>query len=62
MNVHNLCTTLMEPADLNSLLDLCISVVTGCTPTEQGRLAALEIIAELIVEKQKRRDNGEVIE
>ena len=62
MNVQNICTTLMEPADLNTLLDLCVAVVTESKANDPARLAAVEILAQLVIEKQRRTDNGEVFE
>jgi hypothetical protein len=62
MNVDNICTTLMEPGDIKTLLELCTGVITERRPTEAARSAAIEIMAQLVVERQRRTDNGEVIE
>ena len=62
MNVSNLCTTLMDSAELDVWLDLCLGAITATRPPPRAHTAACEIVAAIVVEKQRRRDNGEVIE
>ena len=53
MNTDNFCQTLMEPEDLDTLLDIAVACVGAVCP-ESTKLEASRLIAMVVIEKRRR--------
>ena len=53
MNTDNFCQTLMEPEDLDTLLDIAVACVGSVSP-EHTKTEASRLIAMVVIEKRRR--------